>query len=107
MKANPDKCHLLLSNNRNCEANINENRIPNTKFAKLLGVTFDNRLSFNYPISSICKTAGNKFHTLARVSNYMDRDKKRILFNSYFLSPFNYCPLIWTNHNKSTNNRVN
>ena len=27
MKANPDKCHLLLGKNENFEANINENRI--------------------------------------------------------------------------------
>ena len=107
MKANPDKCHLLLSKNGNFEANINENRISNTKFEKLLGVTFDNRLSFNHHISNICKTAGNELHALARVSNYMDQDKKRILFNSYFLSQFNYCPLIWMNHNKTINNRVN
>ena len=42
MKANPDKCHLLLSKNENFEANINENRIFNTRFEKLLGVTIDN-----------------------------------------------------------------
>ena len=45
MKANPDKCHLLLSKDGNFEANINESRISNTKFEKLLGVTFDNRLT--------------------------------------------------------------
>ena len=107
MKANPYKCHLPISKNENFEANINENRISNTKFEKLLGVTFDNRLSFNYHISNICETAGNKLHALARVSNYMDQVKKRILFNSYFLSQFNYCPLTWINYNKSINNRTN
>ena len=43
MKANPYKCHLLLSKNRNFEASINENRISNTKFEKPLSLTFDNR----------------------------------------------------------------
>ena len=51
MKANPDKCHLLLSKNENFEANISENRISNTRFEKLLGVTFDNQLNFNHHIS--------------------------------------------------------
>ena len=92
MKANPDKCHLLLSKNGNFVANINQNRISNTKFEKLFGETFDNRLNFNHHISNICKTASHKLHALARVSNYMDQDEKRILFNSYFLSQFNYCP---------------
>ena len=84
MKANPDKCHLLLSKNENFEANIIENRISNTRFEKLLGVTFENQLNFNHHISKICKTASNKLHAFARVSNYIDEDKRRILFNSYF-----------------------
>ena len=107
LKGNPDKCHLLLSKNDNFEANINENRISNTRFEKLLGVTFDNQLNFNHHISKICKTASNKLHALARVSHYMDEDESRILFNSYFSSQFNYCPLIWMNHNKSINKKIN
>ena len=51
LKGNPDKCHLLLSKNDHFEANINENRISNTRFEKLLGVTFDNQLNFNHQIS--------------------------------------------------------
>ena len=47
---------------------INENRISDTRFEKLLGVTFDNQLNFNHHISKICKTASNKLHALARVS---------------------------------------
>ena len=107
LKGNPDKCHLLLSKNDNFEANINENRISNTRFEKPLGVTFDNQLNFNHHISKICKTASNKLHALARVSHYMDEDKRRILFNSYFLSQFNYCPFIWMNHNKSISKKIN
>ena len=37
----------------------------------------------------------------------MDEDKSRILFNSSFLSQCNYCPLIWMNHNKSINRKIN
>ena len=107
MKANPDKCHLLLSKNGNLEVNIDGNRISNSRIEKLLGITIDNQLNFEGHISKICKTASNKLHALARVSQYMDQDKRRILFNSYFLSQFNYCPLIWMNHNKSTNNKIN
>ena len=51
--------------NENFEANLNENRISNTRFEKLLGVTFDNQLNFNHHISKICKTAVINFmHSL-------------------------------------------
>ena len=107
LKGNSDKCHLLLSKNDNFEGNINDNRISNTRFEKLLGVTFDNQLNVNHYISKICKTASNKLHALARVSHYVDEDKRRILFNSYFLSRFNCCPLIWMNRKKSVNKKIN
>ena len=94
LKGHPDKCHLPLSKNDNFEANINENRIFNARFENLLGVTFDNQINFNHHISKICKTANNKFHALVRVFHYMDEDKRRILFNSFFLSQFKYSPLI-------------
>ena len=48
MKAVPKNCHMLLRKNKNFEENINENRISNTRFEKLLGVTFDNQLNFNH-----------------------------------------------------------
>ena len=107
LKCNLDNCHLLLTKNDNFEANINENRISNTRFEKRLGLTFYNQLNFNQHLSKISKTASNKLHALARVSHYMDEDKRRILFNSYFLSQFNYCPLTWMNHNKSINKKIN
>ena len=107
MKANPGKCHLLLSKNGNFEANINENKISNTKFEKLLGVTFDNQLTLITTFATYAKRPLiNSMHSLEFLTT-MDQDKKKILFNSYFLSQFNYCTLIWMNHNKSRNNRTN
>ena len=82
MKANPDTCHLFLSKNKNFEANINENRISNTRF---IGVALDNKLNFNHHIFKICKTASNKLRALARVSHYIDEDNRKIFFNSYFI----------------------
>ena len=72
----------------------------------LKNFSVDNQLNFNHHISKIRKTASNKLHALARVSNYIDEDKRRILFNSYFSSQFNYCPLIWMNHNKSIYKKI-
>ena len=82
-------------------------RISNTRFEKLFGVTFQNQLIVNHHIFEISKTASNKLHAFAIVSDYMDEYKRRILCNSYFLSQINYCPHIWMNYNKSINTKVN
>ena len=87
MKANPYKCHLPISKNENFEANINENRISNTKFEKLLGVTFDNRLSFNHHIPNICETAGNKLHApLEFLTTWIKLKREYFLIHTSYLS---------------------
>ena len=107
MKANPDKCHLLISKNENFEANINKNRISNTRFEKLLGVTFDNQLNFNHHISNMFKAASNKIHALCRVSHCINEDKRRILFNSYFLSQLITVPSYgWITTNQETKKSI-
>ena len=55
MKANADKCHLLVTGNYEVSANINEFEIESSKKEKLLGILLDARLSFEYHITSLCK----------------------------------------------------
>ena len=61
-----------------------ENKISNVKLEKTL-VIFDSRLCDDKYVSNECKTA-NKLDVLAIVSSYMGQDKKRTLFNPYFVS---------------------
>ena len=71
IKSNPDKYHMLVSKNGSLVANIDEIEVSYTKTEKLLGVTFDNRLTSN----NFCKTVSNILLALARVASYMDQDK--------------------------------
>ena len=87
---------------------IVENQIiDNSKCEKLLGVKFDYKLTFNAHIDDICKKAGLKLNALSRIAPYMDFNKKRLLVNVFFMSQFNYCPLIWVCHNSTKNNKIN
>ena len=79
MKANPDKCHLLVTGNYEVSANINEFDIENSKKEKLLGIWNDTRLSFEHYITSLCKKSSQKLHALARITRYMDFTKRRSL----------------------------
>ena len=45
MKANADKCHLLITTNEERGISILEEKIKNSKSEKFLGVTIDNKRS--------------------------------------------------------------
>ena len=57
MKANADKCHLLVTRDTDVTAKIGELDVKNSKEEKLLGVKTDSKLSFENHISSLCKKA--------------------------------------------------
>ena len=52
-------------------------KIGNSKCEKLLGVRFDNRLTFDYHISGLSKKASKKTNALAKVSQYMNLSKRK------------------------------
>ena len=107
MKANADKCHLLVSSNESCTAKIEDFSIKNSTEEKLLGVKFDSNLSFeNHVTSPLCKKASQKLHALARISHYMDLNKRRNLMKAFITSQFSYCPLIWMFHSRNLNNKI-
>ena len=93
MKRIPDKCHLIVSTNDNVKIRIGNFQIENTKRAKLLGIQFDNKLSFDYRLSKICKKASRKRYALGRATPYMNLSKRKILMNAFFNLQFSYCPL--------------
>ena len=108
LKPNPHKWHLLLSEigDELC-VKIGQQFIYNSANEKVLGVFFDNRLNFTCHLNKLCKKAGQKLHALARVSNFMSCNQRRILMNAFISSQFNYCPLLWMCHNRSLNTQIN
>jgi len=108
LKANPEKFHLLVSDqNENLNIIIEENEIKNSKSQKLLGVTIDNKMSFENHVSNLCTKASQKLHALSRVSKFMTFNQRKIIMETFFLSHFGYCPLVWMFHSRTLNNRIN
>ena len=58
------------------------------------------RYSFEYHINRIYHKASQKRHTLSE-------DKKCMLFKSFIISQFNYCPIVWMCHRRGLNNKIN
>ena len=108
LQMNPDKCKLLISNkNTDVSLTLENEVIECNSSVKLLGVTIDSRLSFHEHVCNLCKKANTKLHALARISNYMNQEKLRLLMKSFIESQFSYCPLIWMFHGRTLNNRIN
>ena len=105
MKSNSGKCYLIVSTNDNVKFRKGNFEIENTKKEKLLGMQFDNKLSFDYHLSEICKKASRKLYALGRVTPYMNLSKRKILMNAFFNSQFSYCPLTWMCHSRIINKK--
>ena len=107
MKANPEKCHVLLSNDEICHANIGNHSIESSKQQKLLGILIDNKLNFEKHINELCTKASQKLSALCRISSFMSTKQKRTIMKAFINSQFGYCPLVWMNHSRKINNRIN
>ena len=107
MKANKDKCHLIVSSNEHVSMKLDNIEIENSNCDRLLGVKIDSKLNFKGHLDGIIKKASRKINALSRIAPYMNIGKRRLLMNSYFASQFNYCPLVWMCHHSSVNNKIN
>ena len=107
MKVSHDKCHLLLSIQEEANIQIADRAIKYSKSKILLGIVLDNKLKFDKHVENICQKASKKLNALARVTNYLELPKRRILMNAFFRVQFNYCPAVWMFHNCSLNNKIN
>ena len=107
MKENLDNCHLLTSATASIAIKIKDNEILKSEKEKLLGMTIDKKLSFNNHLQKILEKANQKVHVLARITPYMSIPNRKLLINSFFISQFNYCPLVWMCHSRLMNNKIN
>ena len=61
-------------------------------------MVLDKKLKFDKHIENICQKTNRKLNAPARVTNYMELPKRRILMNASFKAKCNYCPVIWMFH---------
>ena len=61
LKTNVDKCHLLVSSSDAVSLIVSEYDVKNNECEKLLGVKFDNKLTFEKHINDIYRKVVGKF----------------------------------------------
>ena len=109
MNLNTEKCHLLVSGNKNEHMweKVGNDKIWKSRTVKLLGATIDKQLKFNEHVLNICKKASRKLSALSRMSSFLSLNKKIIIIKAFFESQFKYCPLVWMFHSREVNQRIN
>ena len=105
--ANAGKCHLLTSSKITNNIAICNTNVSSKQKVKLLRINLEARLNFDYHVNTLLNKANKKYHALARVCNYMNTNKRRVLMKAFITSQFSYCPLIWMFHSRTMNNRIN
>ena len=73
MKLNEDKCHLMIfgeKGNDEISIKIGEACIKENREENLLGITFDQSLSFKQHVKNLCKKAGQKLCSCQSFSLY-------------------------------------
>ena len=83
MKANADKCHLLITTNEERNISIEGEKIQNSKSKKLLGVTIDYKLSFTEHVNKIFDKASQKLNALARLSSFISLENPTIIVKAF------------------------
>ena len=107
IKANADKCHLLVNSKEKVCTKIGPYNIKSSEQQKLLGVLSDNKLTFDKHINNFCAKVSQKVNALCRVSSFISTNNKRLVMKAFTNSQFSYCPLKWINHFRTLNNKIN
>ena len=68
---------------------------------------FGNKPKFDSIIKNISKTYGQKLNAFSRISTFLNKDKKSIIFNVMIKSQLSYCPFILMFFSRQSNNQIN
>ena len=83
MKTNPDKCHFFCCSNSEISLTIENQKLKNSKFEKMLGIKLDSKLNFNSHIHDICQKVGHKVNVISSITPYMLFSKRCLLVNAF------------------------
>ena len=97
----------MLTTGKKLKINVKGCPISNEKIVNLLGVTVDNKLSFERHLNLVCKKVSHKLHALARVSKFISKKKLRGIAKAFVMLQFSYCPLVWMCHGRTLNTKRN
>ena len=107
---NPGKFQEIFFNKRkgnhtNQIINIDQKEIKAVSKVTLLGTEIDVKLNFSHHINNICKSASNQLNGLIRLKHLLTFEERKLL-NTFLMSNFNYCSLVWNVSSAQSLNKI-
>ena len=99
MQANPAKFEgILLKGNKyasDFKVSIRGQDIDFSESITALGICIDENLTFDIHVNNICLKASRQISALQRLTGLLDLPSRKAIYDSFIVSNFNYCPLVW------------
>ena len=102
MKANPEKFQIMLLKPMHCQTDLpsnfelNDISLEIQNKVKLLGITIDDKLKFDTQVNNMCSRASRQLNIMYRFQKVFKETEKRVIYNTFIMSNFNCCPIVWT-----------
>ena len=111
LSVSPGKFQAIITNKHkgnhtNQIINIDQKEIKAVSKVKLLGTEIDDKLNFNHHINNICKSASNQLKVFIRLKHLLGFEEKKLLVNTFVMSNFNYCSLVWNFSSAQSLNKI-
>ena len=96
LKLNDEKTEIIVCNPKKFpvlidEITVGQDKVKFSKSAKNLGVIFDDDLSMDTHVKSLCKGVYLEIRRLKHMSRFVDEQSLKTLAASFILSKFDYC----------------
>ena len=85
---------------------LNNVKLDRVQFAKVLGVTFDEVLSWRKHVNLCISRAMTNFLQMYRFKRFLNMKSKKILCESLVLSQFNYCSVVYCSIDASLEHKI-
>ena len=110
MEFHPDKCQLLRislkKNTSNYNYQIHNTQIEETTNAKYLGITINNKLSWNTHINNVCQKGNNTLNFIHRNFGTCNQKIKTNLYKTYVRPVLEYSSSVWDPHTQTNKDRI-
>ena len=110
MEASPSKFQAIVLSSKPIQpvlVNVHGNVfIRSESVVKALGVHIDTHLNFNHHAKELCLKASRQLNAFARIAKYLTIECKLLIFRSFIMSNFDYCPVVWHFCGKKYNDKI-